>query len=125
MKDACEADCYDPESSRIYVNRFIKRMNQEAAKLKLTNTSFSNSHGLSDKATKSTAQDVVRLTQAGLKFPLFCEITKKFVYDSRVVFDFDSSRPSGQKGVLAHQKWYNLNILLNDPKGRYRGVKTG
>jgi D-alanyl-D-alanine carboxypeptidase len=90
MKDACEADCYDPESSRIYVNRFIKRMNQEAAKLKLTNTSFSNSHGLSDKATKSTAQDVIRLTQAGLKFPLFCEITKKFVYDSRVVFDFFS-----------------------------------
>lgn len=105
--------------------RFIKRMNQESAKLKLTNTSFSNSHGLSDKANKSTAQDVIRLTMASLKFPLFSEIIKKFVYESRVVFDFDISRPSAQRGVLVHQKWYNLNILLNDPKGRYRGVKTG
>lgn len=100
-------------------------MNQEAAKLKLTNTSFTNSHGLSDKGTKSTAQDVIRLSQAALKFPLMNEIVKKFVYDSRVVFDYDPNRPPGQRGVLVHQKWYNLNILLNDPKGRYRGVKTG
>jgi D-alanyl-D-alanine carboxypeptidase len=30
-------------------------MNLEAAKLKLQNTSFSNPHGLSDKANKSSA----------------------------------------------------------------------
>ena len=75
------------------MTRFVKRMNQEAAKLKLTNTSYSNSHGLSDKANKSTAQDVIRTTTATLKFPLFCEIIKKFVYESRVVYDYDSSRP--------------------------------
>ena len=55
LKDQLEVDPYDQENSRYYVKRFIKRMNHEASKLKLMNTSFSNSHGLSDKANKSSA----------------------------------------------------------------------
>ena len=43
-------------------------MNHEAAKLKLSNSSFSNPHGLSDKANRSSAQDVTRLTFAALKY---------------------------------------------------------
>ena len=78
LKDQIEADPYDEQSSRYWISRFIKRMNAESAKLKLVNTSFSNPHGLSDKANKSSAQDVVRLTMAGLKYPLFCEIVKKY-----------------------------------------------
>lgn len=26
---------------------------------------------------------------------------------------------------MVSQNWYNLNILLKDPSGRYQGVKTG
>lgn len=100
-------------------------MNQEAGKLKLVHTSFSNPHGLSDKANKSSAQDVVRLTFTALKYPLFCEIIKKFQHESKTVFDFNWKRQPNERALLVHQKWYNLNILLNDPNGRYKGVKTG
>jgi D-alanyl-D-alanine carboxypeptidase len=55
LKDQCEQDPYDPDVSKSWMARFIKRMNQEAAKLKLVNSSFSNPHGLSDKANKSSA----------------------------------------------------------------------
>jgi D-alanyl-D-alanine carboxypeptidase len=55
LKDQCEQDPYDPDSSKSWIARFVKRMNKEAASLKLVNSSFSNSHGLSDKANKSSA----------------------------------------------------------------------
>ena len=67
-------------------------MNQEAMNLKMVNTNFSNPHGLSDKANKSSAQDVVRLTYSALKYPLFCEIVSKKEYESKVVYDFSLSR---------------------------------
>jgi len=88
-------------------------------------TSFSNPHGLSDKANKSSAQDVVRLTYSALKYPLFNEIIKNFQYESKSVYDWNLKRPIEERAQLVHQKWYNLNILLNDPYGRYKGVKTG
>ena len=115
LKDTVETDPYASESSKIYIGIFVKRMNHEAAKLKLHGTSFSNPHGLSDKANRSTAQDITRLTYAALKFPIFCEIMNKFEYKSSHVFDWDSSRPDGSRGVLVSQNWYNLNILLKDP----------
>lgn len=80
LKDNLEADPYDEQNSRIYMIKFIRRMNQEASKLRLCNSSFSNPHGLSDKANKSSAQDVTRLIFAALKYPLFCEIINKYSY---------------------------------------------
>ena len=41
--------------SKMFVSKFIKRMNAEVAKLKLTNSTYSNPHGLSDKANKSSS----------------------------------------------------------------------
>lgn len=73
-------------------------MNHEANKLKLCNSCFSNPHGLSDKANKSSAQDVTRLTFAALKYPIFSEIIKKFQYHSNVVFDWDLSRQGALRG---------------------------
>lgn len=74
FREACERDPYHPESSKYYIQRFVKRMNLEAQKLRLINSTFSNPHGLSDKANKSSAQDVVRITVAALKYPVFAEI---------------------------------------------------
>jgi len=78
LKDFCEKDPYEPEYSKMCISRFVKRMNHENQKLKLNNSTYSNPHGLSDKANKSSAQDVVRLTFAALKYPLFVEIVEKF-----------------------------------------------
>jgi D-alanyl-D-alanine carboxypeptidase len=49
----------------------------EAHRLKLMSTTFSNPHGLSDKANKSSALDVVKMTYASLKYPLIKEIVAK------------------------------------------------
>ena len=120
LKEVCEVDPYAVEVSRRFISRFVRRMNQEAVKLKLTNSSYSNPHGLSDKANRSSAQDVVRLTYSALKYPLFAQIINKFEHESKVVYDYSKGN-----GFLIQQKWYNLNVMLRDPKGRYRGVKTG
>ena len=125
LKEYCEQDPYDPEVSKKHIAKFIKRMNQEATKLKLVNSSFSNPHGLSDKANKSSAQDVVRLTYVALKYPIISEIIKNSYYESNVVFDWSPKRSLEDRGFLVSQNWHNLNILLNDPAGRYKGVKTG
>jgi len=125
LKDCIEMDPYDQEQSRFYVKRFIKRMNAEAQKLKLSNTSFSNPHGLSDKANRSSAQDVTRLTMAALKYTLFAEIVNKYQFISNAVFDWDVRREINDRGCLVTQRWFNLNVLLKDPKNRYKGVKTG
>ena len=98
-------------------------MNYENNKLKLSHSNYSNPHGLSDKANKSSAQDMVRLSFNALKFPLFVEIVSKFQYESKAVYDYDRKRL--HRGMLVHQRWYNLNILLKDQFGRYRGIKTG
>jgi D-alanyl-D-alanine carboxypeptidase len=55
---------------------------------------------------------------AAMKYPLFEEIINKYKHTSNVVFDWG-------REVLVEQRWFNLNMLLNDPNGRYKGVKTG
>ena len=95
-------------------------MNQEATKLKLNGSSFSNSHGLSDKANKSTAMDVCRLSNSAMKYPLFREIVNLATHTSSKVFDYNEGT-----ACLVRQRWFNLNYLLKDPNKRYRGIKTG
>lgn len=55
LKDFLEMDPYEQGNSRMYIIKFIKRMNHEASKIKLCNTTFANPHGLSDKANKSSS----------------------------------------------------------------------
>ena len=92
LKTLCEQDPYDPENSRYYIGKFVKRMNHDAAKLKLINTNFSNPHGLSDKANKSCAQDICRLTYECIKIPLVQDVVKRFKYESNCVFDWNPQR---------------------------------
>ena len=55
LKEQCENDPYNSESSKKFITKFVRRMNQEVGNLKLVNSNFSNPHGLSDKANKSSA----------------------------------------------------------------------
>lgn len=100
-------------------------MNTEAVKLNMKNSCFSNPHGLSDKANKASANDMMRLTSAALKIDLFREIVGMYKFVSEKVFDWDTYRSATSRGCLVSQRWFNLNVLLKDPNGRYRGVKTG
>lgn len=80
---------------------FVKMMNKKAAELGMSNTSFSNSHGL-DEVTKnySTARDMALLSSYSYtKFKKYREIvgTKKYNAQTK------------NKSYL----WYNRNKLLN------------
>ena len=97
MKENLEQDPYDQEVSRLYIKRFVKRMNHEGNKLKLSHSSFSNSHGLSDKANKSSAYDVNKLVIAALKYNLFKEVVNKYQYISSDILDYDAKRPEEER----------------------------
>ena len=80
---------------------FVKLMNNKAKKLGMTNTSFSNSHGL-DEVTQnySTAYDMALLSSyAYTTFKDYREITGTYKYTAQ----------TKNKSYL----WYNRNKLLN------------
>lgn len=80
---------------------FVKLMNNKAKKLGMTNTSFSNSHGL-DEVTQnySTAYDMALLSSyAYTTFKEYREITGTYKYTAQ----------TKNKSYL----WYNRNKLLN------------
>ena len=80
---------------------FVKLMNKKAKKLGMTNTTFSNSHGL-DEVTQnySTAYDMALLSSyAYTTFKEYREITGTYKYSAQ----------TKNKSYL----WYNRNKLLN------------
>ena len=54
--------------------KFVALMNERAQSLGLTGTRFANPHGYDDPLMVSTASDLLRLTQAALRYPVFREI---------------------------------------------------
>ncbi len=57
------------------IEAFAERMNETAAALGLTDTHFTNPHGLDDPDHYTTAYDLARLTAYAMKNPSFAEIT--------------------------------------------------
>lgn len=92
------------------IDSFVELMNQKALSLGLSNTHFTNPHGLSDDDHYTTAKDLASLSAYALKNPLFKEIcsTKK-----ANIGNDDSTR------YLS-----NHNKMLNIYDGAC-GVKTG
>lgn len=80
---------------------FVKLMNDKAKKIGMTNTSFSNSHGLDEKTQNySTAYDMALLSSyAYTKFPIYRKIVGTKKYNAK----------TENKSYL----WYNRNKLLN------------
>ena len=85
---------------------FVALMNQTAAALGLSATSFANAHGLDAPGMTTSAADLVTLTRAALAYPLFAEIVAT------------RSATVGSHAVT------NTNELLNGYPGA-DGVKTG
>ncbi len=99
------ADSYD---------KFIDAMNATAKKLEMKDSHYANPHGLTAEGHLSTCLDLIKLTRAARKLPLFCEIT--------------ACRQRGclltsESGYQRNVKWENTNQLL--PIEGYYGVKTG
>ena len=59
---------------------FVARMNEKARELGCTGTSFSNTHGLHDEMTYTTARDVCRVLLAGLENEIFQTLFQTISY---------------------------------------------
>lgn len=93
------------------VENFVSLMNKKAQELGLTNTHFSNPHGLYDKEHYTTAQDLSRLMSYCVKNDLFVSISGCY---KRIV----------QAGEDLTRVMINHNRLLNSYDGIIAG-KTG
>lgn len=104
----------DEDQDKPAYQRFINAMNRAAAELGLKKSHFVNSHGLTAQGHRSTCKELVTLTVAARKLPLFQKITMCRQYGCRV---------AGPGGYQRNIKWENTNQLL--PIEGYTGVKTG
>jgi D-alanyl-D-alanine carboxypeptidase len=90
------------------VPAFVRMMNEEASALGLSDTHFSNPHGLDDANLYSSASDMATMGRALLADPLLAEIVGTRTY-----------QPAWEGPALQ-----NLNLLLGFYEGAI-GVKTG
>lgn len=92
---------------------FLQFMNQTAFELGLSNTKYSNPHGLCDRNNRSTAADIAKLTANAMKNELFRQIVVQQKYSCLIEQIDETERQAA---------WENTNKLL--PEG-WDGVKTG
>ncbi|MFI0787605.1 D-alanyl-D-alanine carboxypeptidase [Streptomyces lydicus] len=94
---------------------FIKKMNDTAKELGMTNTTYTDASGLLE-STVSTAEDQVKLGKKAMQDPVFREISK--------ATEYHSTTASGNGSGLAYQKTQrNFNKLV--PMYGVVGIKTG
>jgi len=62
------------------VKYFLKEMNENAHKLKMSSTHFDSPHGLMNVSNLSTAYDMARLSSVAMKIPLLAKIVKTRTY---------------------------------------------
>jgi D-alanyl-D-alanine carboxypeptidase len=90
------------------VPAFVRMMNEKAEELGLTDTHFTNPHGLDDAALYSSAYDMAVMGRELLRDPLLAEIVQTQFY-----------QPAWDGPALE-----NLNLLLGSYPG-VLGIKTG
>jgi D-alanyl-D-alanine carboxypeptidase (penicillin-binding protein 5/6) len=91
---------------------FVKKMNEKAKALSLSNTHFANPHGLNAANHFSSAKDLATLTRYAMQDPIFRRIVR--------TREFTISMP----GQATPHKFENHNLLLNW-QAWVTGVKTG
>jgi D-alanyl-D-alanine carboxypeptidase len=62
------------------IDNFVSMMNQKAASLGMSNTHFSNPHGVQDKNHYTTARDMAKLASYALQNPDFCDLIRTESY---------------------------------------------
>lgn len=119
IPSACEAANILAVNLSGSLDAFIKRMNDKARELGMTNTHFSNTHGLFVEENYSTCEDIAKLCKYAMEtYPLFNEIVSKPNYEMAPT----SEHPNGTIIV-------NTNKMLHLGSDYYyayaTGIKTG
>jgi len=94
--------------------QFVDGMNSEAARLGMTNTHFTNPHGLSHPEHKSTVSDLAILARATLASELLRGYIRTRQHGATV---------TGSGGYTRNVVWKNTNELL--ATDGFDGIKTG
>ncbi|MFE4860015.1 D-alanyl-D-alanine carboxypeptidase [Streptomyces sp. NPDC056670] len=93
---------------------FIKKMNDTAKELGMTNTTYTDASGL-EESTVSTAEDQVKLAKRAMADPIFRTIAK--------LPSYTSTTTSGGGTVETARTQHNFNKLV--PLNGVVGIKTG
>ncbi|MGW2813848.1 D-alanyl-D-alanine carboxypeptidase [Streptomyces sp. NPDC001415] len=93
---------------------FIKKMNDTAKELGMTNTTYTDASGLME-STVSTAEDQVKLAKRAMADPIFRQIAK--------LPSYTSTTTSGGGTVETARTQHNFNKLV--PLNGVVGIKTG
>lgn len=93
---------------------FVESMNRQARRLGMANSSFTNTHGLTEATHLSSANDLVKLTRAFLKLPLARQVCSCRQRGCEL---------SSAEGYTRNVLWTNTNRLLGQEG--FFGVKTG
>lgn len=102
------ADADDP------LDRFVAAMNRTAKELGMEQTTYKNTHGLTARGHKSTAEDLTKLAYAAIQLPKFRHYIGTRQHGSTL---------TAASGYQRNIVWKNTNQLLGI-KG-FQGVKTG
>ena len=97
---------------------FVALMNEKAADIGMTNSRFSNPHGLDEPFHYTTARDMATLTRVALENPTFAELVR--TRQTRVTI----WKPARQRFVPQPRIVQSHNRLLGQLEGA-DGVKTG
>ncbi|MBO6140731.1 MAG: D-alanyl-D-alanine carboxypeptidase [Ruminococcus sp.] len=119
LPSSCEAANIIALNVSDSIPHFCDLMNEEAEKIGMENSHFSNAHGLFANKNYSTCKDMALLTQYALdNFPVFSEIVSKPTYNLPPTED----HPDGTLII-------NTNEMLDETSDYYyspvKGVKTG
>ena len=119
LPSSCEAANIIALNISDSIPHFCDLMNEEAQKLGMTNSHFSNAHGLFVNQNYSTCRDMATLTQYAYdNFPVFSEIVSKPTY----IMSPTDYHPDGTLII-------NTNEMLDETSDYYyspvKGVKTG
>lgn len=97
---------------------FVEKMNLKAAEIGMTNTHFTNAHGMFDSNQYTTAKDMMTLTKYALEVPLFSEIASTVTYNPEI--PNVAHHPN-------HSTWlWNHSNVMADPENEdcyYMGAK--
>ena len=110
--------CPSPLFINTPVKHFLKEMNHQAHKLKMTHSHYDSPHGLMNKSNYSTAEDQAILVAEVMKLEPFRKIVNTREYKTKALNGLE-----GRKNVTEYT-WTNTNKLLGKMDGLL-GCKTG
>lgn len=103
------------------VAAFVQRMNERAAALGCTATSFADSNGLSNDNHYSTARDLFRMAYEAMQHPLFAEICAAAEYETAATNVHEARWLENSNALLNPDSVYGTEYLYDG----CIGLKTG